>query len=167
MDQSTIKTVTISVTINLDNYESLKVEISGEVTGPQGAADLVASLDRMLADLGRGDPRAAGRIDSYRRRVLAPPNQGSPQKTLVVDSGPSVQDTAGDQTVEATVPGPAQAAAPAQAVGDQPAATSGVAQCYQCGAEVSKSQAKLSQTLAGRVLCTICFDSYLKPKVKP
>ena len=162
MDKPILRNVTIGATINLENYESLRVEISGEVAGPQDVAGLVSALDRMLADLGRGDPHTTSRIDSYRRRVLAPADPGSPQKTLVMDSELPTQD-AGNKT--AGTPTPVARDEPPGPVTEN-RDTVAMAQCAQCGAEVSKSQAKLSQMLAGKVLCTICFDTYIKPRTK-
>lgn len=144
MDQPSIKTVTIGATINLDNYESLRVEVVGEVVNPQDADGIVSYLDGMLARFGRADPRTGAKIDKYRERVLSQPGAEVPQKTLeITEQGvaPTVQNTEHIESVGYEV-------------------SSGTV-CAQCGAEVSKSQAKLSQTLAGRVLCTNCFDEYL------
>ncbi len=64
------KEVTIGITINLENYENLRLEVEGKVESQQDADDLIAFLDGMLARLGRGDAATADRIDAYRRRVL-------------------------------------------------------------------------------------------------
>ncbi len=145
MDQPSIKTVTIGATINLDNYESLRVEVVGEVVNPQDAGGIVSYLDEMLARFGRADPRTGAKIDKYRERVLSLPDTGVPQKTLEItaqDVAPTVQNTEHIESVGYEV--------------------SSGAVCAQCGAEVSKSQAKLAQTLSGRNLCTSCFDEYMK-----
>jgi hypothetical protein len=145
MDQPSIKTVTIGATINLDNYESLRVEVVGEVVNPQDADGIVSYLDGMLARFGRADPRTGAKIDKYRERVLSLPDTGVPQKTLEItaqDVAPTVQNTEHIESVGYGV-------------------SSGTV-CAQCGAEVSKSQAKLAQTLSGRNLCTKCFDDYMK-----
>lgn len=96
MDQPSIKTVTIGATINLDNYESLRVEVVGEVVNPQDAGGIVSYLDEMLARFGRADPRTGAKIDKYRERVLSLPDTGVPQKTLEItaqDVAPTVQNT--------------------------------------------------------------------------
>lgn len=145
MDQPSIKTVTIGATINLDNYESLRVEVVGEVVNPQDAGGIVSYLDEMLARFGRADPRTGAKIDKYRERVLSLPDTGVPQKTLEItaqDVAPTVQNTEHIESVGYEV--------------------SSGAVCAQCGAEVTRSQAKLAQTLSGRNLCTSCFDEYMK-----
>jgi hypothetical protein len=65
------KSLTIGITINLDNYENLRLELEGEIDDDRDAANLVSDLDRILSGLGRGDEVTAERIDSYRRRVLS------------------------------------------------------------------------------------------------
>jgi hypothetical protein len=75
------KEVTIGITINLENYENLRLEIEGDVETQQDADDLIAFLDGMLARLGRGDPATAERVDAYRRRVLTPPAR-EPEKPI-------------------------------------------------------------------------------------
>lgn len=67
------KKLSIGITINLENYENLRLEVDGEVTDAVDADGLIAYLDGVLARLGRTDEKTAERIDSYRRRILAPP----------------------------------------------------------------------------------------------
>jgi hypothetical protein len=64
------KTLVIGVTVNLEHYENLRLEVSGEAESVQDADDLIGYLDGVLGRLGREDPATAERIDSYRRRVL-------------------------------------------------------------------------------------------------
>lgn len=63
--------VTIGITVNLENYENLRLEVEGEVETQEDVDDLITFLDGILARLGRGDPATAERVDAYRRRVLA------------------------------------------------------------------------------------------------
>jgi hypothetical protein len=65
------KTLAIGVTVNLEHYENLRLEVNGEVDSPEDANDLIAYLDTVLGQMGRGDPATAERIDSYRQRVLS------------------------------------------------------------------------------------------------
>jgi hypothetical protein len=65
------KTLVIGVTVNLEHYENLRLEVSGEVESMHDADDLIGYLDEVLGRLGREDLTTAGRIDSYRKRVLA------------------------------------------------------------------------------------------------
>jgi len=63
-------TLTIGVTVNLDHYENLRLEVSGEVDSAEDAGELSRFLDSILAQFGRGDPATAERVDSYRKRVF-------------------------------------------------------------------------------------------------
>ena len=64
---------TIGITINLENYENLRLEVQGEVGDDGNTEDLISFLDGMLARLGHGDQVTAERVEAYRRRVLAAP----------------------------------------------------------------------------------------------
>ncbi|MDD3857728.1 MAG: hypothetical protein PHP43_06740, partial [Methanoculleus sp.] len=68
---SSKKEVTIGITINLENYENLRLEVEGDVETHEDVDDLITFLDGILARLGRGDQATAERVDAYRRRVLA------------------------------------------------------------------------------------------------
>ena len=67
------KTLSIGITINLENYENLRLDVEGEVGDDGNAEDLISFLDGMLARLGHGDQVTAERVEAYRRRVLAMP----------------------------------------------------------------------------------------------
>jgi hypothetical protein len=67
------KTLSIGITINLENYENLRLDVEGEVGDDGSTEDLISFLDGMLARLGHGDQATAERIEAYRRRVLAMP----------------------------------------------------------------------------------------------
>jgi hypothetical protein len=152
MDQSPIKTVSIGVTINLGDYESLRVEVGGEVVRPHDAESIVSYLDEVLARFGRADPRTTAKIDRYREHVLAPPGVEVPQKTLgAAEPGGQASDGAPASTISNT-----------EHIASVGNGVSSGAVCAQCGAEVTRSQAKLAQTLSGRNLCTSCFDEYMK-----
>jgi hypothetical protein len=64
------KNLTIGITVNLDNYENVRLEVNGDAEKPEDAAELITFLDGILGGLGRGDDATAERIDSYRKRVL-------------------------------------------------------------------------------------------------
>jgi hypothetical protein len=96
------KIATIGITINLENYENLRLEVQGEVGDDGNTEELVSFLDGMLARLGHGDQATAERVEAYRRRVLAAP-------------GSVVVAAVSDWQVEAAgtpVPRPAPARAP-------------------------------------------------------
>lgn len=90
--------VTIGITINLQNYENLRLEVEGDVETHEDVDELITFLDGVLARLGRGDPATAERVDAYRRRVLKakPAEQEKPaampveeEKTLVPETPPT------------------------------------------------------------------------------
>jgi len=67
------KTLSIGITINLENYENLRLDVEGEIGDDGNTEDLISFLDGMLARLGHGDQVTAERVEAYRRRVLAFP----------------------------------------------------------------------------------------------
>ncbi|HMA05933.1 MAG TPA: hypothetical protein VKO45_08415 [Methanomicrobiales archaeon] len=67
------KILTIGITINLENYENLRLEVQGEIGSDGNTEELISFLDGMLARLGHGDQVTAERVEAYRRRVLAMP----------------------------------------------------------------------------------------------
>jgi hypothetical protein len=78
------KILTIGITINLENYENLRLEVQGEV-GPDGnTEEIIAFLDGMLTRLGHGDQVTAERVEAYRRRVLAAPGSGEAISATIV-----------------------------------------------------------------------------------
>lgn len=100
------KGVTIGITVNLDNYENLRVEVSGEAADAAETGELVEFLDRLLAGLGRSDDATALRIDHYRKRVLSQPSPAAPGGECRAGTLPEGRDRA-----PSTVP-PAPAAKP-------------------------------------------------------
>jgi hypothetical protein len=168
----TRKNLTVGVTVNLEHYENLRLEVSGEVEGDEDASDLIDYLDRILGTLGRGNPETAKRVDSYRERVFFRHPAETPgavecqggvcalpkgiieevmekslvrQKTEPVHAGTAPKSPAAEPCPE-----PAAAAAP----GDQasPAMT-----CEECGVPVSPAEQKMSQLFTSRVLCRKCM----------
>ncbi len=67
------KTLSIGITINLENYENLRLDVEGEVGDDGDAEELISFLDGMLARLGHGDQVTTERVEAYRKRVLAFP----------------------------------------------------------------------------------------------
>lgn len=71
LDMSSKKEVSIGITINLDNYENIRLEVEGDAETQEDVENLILFLDEILARLGRGDPATAERVDAYRRRVFS------------------------------------------------------------------------------------------------
>jgi hypothetical protein len=150
------KTLTIGVTVNLEHYENLRLEVSGEVDSPEDAENLSRFLDTILGSFGKNDPATAERVNSYRRRVFPgaagavagvsgsleippPPTRDSPEQRQV--TGPVAP---GIPLVSAEAPSMAPAAVPAVT-------------CESCGAPVSPAEQKMSQLFASRTLCRVCM----------
>jgi len=200
------KEVTIGITVNLENYENLRLEVEGDVETHEDVDDLIMFLDGMLARFGRGDPATAERVDAYRRRVLAKPVEPQTPATRAVPeekaAGPAKSATPGQEpahqqeekacpppgTIEAAIPPapehpkpprtPEPPAEPEKAIPEpapeqtppaevpphqepataKPPAAPGEDICEVCGAEVTKSQAKLSQLFMSKTLCKKCME---------
>jgi hypothetical protein len=216
------KEVTIGITINLENYENLRLEVEGDVETREDVDDLIMFLDGMLARLGRGDPVTAERVDAYRRRVLtarpaepqAPAAEPAPEAEVVETAAPEakVVETVAPAAAEAApAPRPEEKACPSPSVIEtaippapehpkppripkppvkpaeespaqpqpipeqaqpqpipeqappqpepaKPPAAPSEDVCEMCGAEVTKSQAKLSQLFMSKTLCKKCME---------
>lgn len=199
------KEVTIGITINLENYENLRLEVEGDVETREDVDDLIMFLDGMLARLGRGDPVTAERVDAYRRRVLtarpvepqAPATEPAPEAKVVETAAPAaVEAEPAHRPEEKACPSPgvietaippapehpkppqlpklpvkptAEIPAQPKSVPEQappqpepteakPPAAPAEDVCEMCGAEVTKSQAKLSQLFMSKTLCKKCME---------
>lgn len=71
------KSLTIGITVNLENYENLRLEVTGEVTDQHEVQELIGFLDQTLTTFGRGNPATIALIEKYRARVLST-GDGSP-----------------------------------------------------------------------------------------
>jgi hypothetical protein len=167
------KNFSLGITINLENYENLRLDVSGEVESQDDAEEFIVFLDQTLARLGRGSPGTAARVDSYRRRVFnlpAEPAEPSaplpPPEIAPVTSEAPVAPPAG---VAETQPAPPAAkkpkakekesrpaeAAPAPVV--QPVPTESEFVCEECRVPVTKGQHQMSQLFTGKTLCKKCM----------
>jgi hypothetical protein len=151
------KTLTIGVTVNLEHYENLRLEVSGEVDSPEDAEELSRFLDTILVRFGRSDPATAERIDSYRRRVL-PGSAGiaSEKNESEESQPPRVGDDAGASPLISPV-APDIPVLPIK----NPSAGAGASAvtCSSCGAPVSPAEQKMSQLFTSRTLCRICMKN--------
>ncbi|MCE5297415.1 MAG: hypothetical protein MUE45_03340 [Methanoregulaceae archaeon] len=152
------KTLTIGVTVNLEHYENLRLEVSGEVNSTKDGENLSRFLDTILGSFGRNDPATAERVNSYRRRVfpgsagmvtglsgsgeIPPPPDDSAigRKPEVVPVAPEISEISGE--------------APPTAPGAIPVIT-----CASCGAPVSPAEQKMSQLFTSRTLCRACMKN--------
>ncbi|TAJ44226.1 hypothetical protein [Methanofollis fontis] len=168
------KSLTLGITVNLENYENIRLEVSGDVETPEEAEELAGFLDTILSRLGRGDDATAERVDSYRRRVFStkPAKMGGGTGTQMVLEEIQPEITA--EPAEAPAPEPpvqpaepAVIPAPASAPAEAPAAPkpAPVAEdcCEECGVEVPKTQKQMSRLFLNRTLCKACMDRMTHP----
>ena len=107
------KILTIGITINLENYENLRLEVQGEVGDDGNAEPIIAYLDGMLARLGHGDEATAALVDSYRRRVLSTPGiVEPPQLTAVPPPARKAAEAPAPRAAPAPIAPPRPAVAP-------------------------------------------------------
>jgi hypothetical protein len=148
------RNLTIGVTINLEHYENLRLEVNGESESAAEADDLIRFLDEILGRFGREDTATRERVDSYRRRVLPriplvgtmsepvnlPPPERLPEKTEAC--APTTPVT---EPVTLT-PSPGASLREASALS-----------CENCGGGVSTAEQKMSQLFTGKTLCRGCI----------
>ncbi|MDI9633756.1 MAG: hypothetical protein QFX32_06835 [Methanolinea sp.] len=152
MDGQGQRTLSIGVTVNLENYENLRLEVSGPVETEEDAMDLARFLDSILRKFGQGDEASRERVDSFRRRIL-------PRQEGVVATEPPLSraETTDSQPKESPQV-PENAAKPAAAA---PAAekreTEELHACEACGAPVKPADRKMSMLFASRTLCRKCL----------
>lgn len=67
------KRVVIGVTVNLGNYENIKVDVEGEISAETADADVEeirSSIVKILTDFGTRDPATNATVKSYIYRVF-------------------------------------------------------------------------------------------------
>ena len=152
------KTLTIGVTVNLEHYENLRLEVSGDVDSPEDAENLSRFLDTILGSFGRNDPATAERVNSYRRRVFP----GSANTVAGVSGSSEISPPPPrDSPEQRPVTGPVAPEIPlvsVEAPSMAPGAVPGVT-CESCSAPVSPAEQKMSQLFASRTLCRVCMKN--------
>ena len=173
------KTVTWSVKVNLGNYESLGLEVSGEVETADESMDLAGFMAGQLLGLD-AEPVTAEAIQKLVSRTFGirvedlpkGPRKEDPSiyesKPRPAPSTPAAATLNQVSPLPERMPAPTPAAAPATpapapaapAAKPVPAAPAkpAVATCSKCGAGVTESQKKMSQLFASKTLCKKCLD---------
>ncbi|WP_052418683.1 hypothetical protein [Methanolacinia paynteri] len=150
--------LSIGITVNLENYENLKVEVEGEAKDDRDAGELIEYLDSVLSRLGRNDPETKKKIDSYRRRVLE--NPGEPVITNIVEEetypAPEIPQTPAEPAIPVSEP-----AQEKPLPEEKPVENTGFT-CSSCGRPISKAEEQLSQIFMGRSLCKKCLEEMQK-----
>ncbi|RQD84911.1 MAG: hypothetical protein D5R96_00530 [Methanocalculus sp. MSAO_Arc2] len=109
----TRKEMTIGVTINLDNYENIRLDVTGEVESEEDVSELTAFLDGVLAGIGREDEATAERVDHYRSRVFGSmyrkvhpqDDEGTQKRVISSTSDESTEDLDADSIASCPVTG--------------------------------------------------------------
>ncbi|MEN6341768.1 MAG: hypothetical protein ABFC89_04325 [Methanospirillum sp.] len=160
--------MTIGVTVNLQNYESLRIEVEDDVESEEDVRSLVAFLDETLALFGRGDPGTEKAVDHYRKRVLqgargaasAGPAAIPVVEPVVEPPAPVPIATEPPEEGPAPKPAPKVAAKPASKTpAKAPAPSPTGAVCESCGAPVSAAEEKTSRLFVSKTLCKKCIQS--------
>ncbi|ADN34848.1 conserved hypothetical protein [Methanolacinia petrolearia DSM 11571] len=150
--------LSIGITVNLENYENLKVEVEGEAKDGCDADELIEYLDSVLSRFGRNDPETKKRIDNYRRRVLE--NPGEPVITNIVEEetypAPEILQTPAEPAIPVSEP-----AQEKPLPEEKPVENTGFT-CSSCGRPISKAEEQLSQIFMGRSLCKKCLEEMQK-----
>ncbi len=146
------KNLSIGVTVNLEHYENLRLEVNGEIESADEAGDLVRFLDEILSKFGREDPATAQHIDSYRKRVF-PPGQHQTKIGDVVSStengGPADAGPPAGHCPSPPVPETPESPLPAGDTSDMV--------CETCGGSVTPAEQKMSRLFTGKTLCRTCM----------
>ncbi len=167
------RNLTVGVTVNLKNYESLRLEVQDEVESEEDIRSLVAFLDETLALFGRGNRETEDLVAHYRRRVMqgavgggagepSPSPVAVPRPVAIPTVEPVVEPPAPEPPEEAPAPKPAPKAAakPAsKAPAKTPAPSPTGAVCESCGAPVSAAEEKTSRLFVSKTLCKKCIQS--------
>ena len=158
------KSLTIGITVNLEHYENLRLEVNSEVKDQDDARDLARFLSDVLGTYGRGDPATAERIENFKKRVLPVMDERSEAQLTLPKEGAR---PAGARVTSAETPSPippeiaatppTPPAAPPAAPAQESGAAAGSATCEDCSAPVTQAEQKMSMLFASRVLCRKCL----------
>ncbi|MDH7593512.1 MAG: hypothetical protein QHG99_04045 [Methanomicrobiales archaeon] len=180
------RNLSVGITVNLDNYENLRLEVSGEVSGEEEAEELIQFLDGILGRFGRGSEETAAKIESYRKRVIRSPGppvvipktpemgvSPTPEaeaKPVVSGEAPSMPPPVIEKepimvakepvfpTRPRTLPDPETSQAAVKKSVDESAAVPSEFRCERCGVPITPVQRKLSRLFQDKDLCRSCLN---------
>ncbi len=155
------RTVTVSITINLGNYENLRLEVSDTAATKEEADELRHFLADVLDGYGNNDASAKNAIDKYKERILA--DAGEDTET-VSEEEPAFSYAFDMPEVETEFEAepeiseePEQKPSPIAVPHVEPAAETAEFTCSKCGAPVNKLQRDVSMMFNNKVLCKNCM----------
>jgi hypothetical protein len=151
------RTLSIGITVNLENYENLRLEVSGLVQDESDAEELARFLDTVLQKFGQGDPSSRERVEAFRRRILPAGAPAPVAEAKTPRTGESARQAEPEKPItQVPLHVHDEPAGPAAAeTGD----TAGVLACEVCGAPVKPAEQKMSMLFASRTLCRKCLKN--------
>lgn len=153
------RTVTVSITINLGNYENLRLEVSDAASTKEEADELRHFLADVLDGYGNNDATAKNALDKYKERILADagekPEAGFEAEPEYEPAFSYAFDMpeAEPEPISEPQPEPAPVAVPHV----EPAAEVAEFVCSKCGAPVNKLQRDVSMMFNNKILCKSCM----------
>lgn len=160
------KTLTIGITVNLEHYENLRLELSGEVNSHEDALDLARFLHEVLGTYGVGDPGTRERIENFQKRIFPPlssltgvPSAGECSPMVCPIPGSEEQKPVASDDLPETIPGPFMTTSPPVHASSSPIiyADGAMIACEECGAAVNPAEQKMSMLFTNRTLCRKCL----------
>ncbi|HJJ68925.1 MAG TPA: hypothetical protein O0X21_02455 [Methanocorpusculum sp.] len=157
------RTVTVSITINLGNYENLRLEVSDKAETKEEADALRYFLADVLDGYGNNNATAKAAIDKYKERILADAGKEAETEVFSFEETPMPFFPADETEYSNTAPEPVMpefefepevAEEPVQPV---PQTTDAEFTCSKCGAPVTKLQRDVSMLFNHKILCKDCM----------
>ena len=136
--------LTVGVTVNLEHYENLRVEVEGETADDADAAELISYLGEVLNRFGKNDPGVRWQIQRYYQRVLA--GATGPDAEIAPENAPETA-AGGEESSKTAV---------AETEGSKESEPLRI--CSTCGVPISAVEEQLSQLCVNRSLCKKCLD---------
>ncbi|HJJ31571.1 MAG TPA: hypothetical protein O0X97_04915 [Methanocorpusculum sp.] len=166
------RTVTVSVTINLGNYENLRLEVCDAAETKEDADELRHYLASILDGYGNNNAAARTAIEKYKEHILedsadASASAGPDEYALSSEetesesepSGPVIPETPAETPAvsaeKAPANAPAESSLPPAPVVDEENTQEFV--CSRCGAPVNKVQRDVSMLFNNKILCKNCM----------
>jgi len=162
------RTVTVSITINLGNYENLRLEVSDKAETKEDADALRHFLADILDGYGNNNATAKAAIDKYKERILADTEtneEPAESYSFALPDEPVLPFFGGEEPeIESPIPdlpvSDAETAEPALEpvpVSSVPQAADAEFTCAKCGAPVTKLQRDVSMLFNHKILCKDCM----------
>lgn len=165
------RTVTVSITINLGNYENLRLEVSDTAETKEDADALRYFLADVLDGYANNNATAKAAVDKYKERILADAKADTPadepeycspffgEEPVFSESEPAedavlpLTELAEEEPEEEPDEPAAVFVPPAPDVSAPPAEFT----CTKCGAPVTKLQRDVSMLFNHKILCKDCM----------